>query len=87
MKRQQSLLIQWLRCSLVTCLGFTAIYLCLPAIFLLLRLPSFALGNGAFWLLRWQNDATGSGLQFNLVPLFILAILIGFVTVLIRDRR
>jgi hypothetical protein len=87
MKRQQSFLMRWLRWSIATCLGLIAIYLCLPAIFLLLRQPSFAIGNGAFWLLRWQNDVTGSGLQVNLMPLFALAILIGFMTTVMSDRR
>lgn len=87
MNRQRSFLVRWLRWSLATCLGFIAIYLCLPMIFLLLRLPSFAIGNGALWLLRWQNDGTGSSLQFNLVPLLILATLLGLTTTVMSDRR
>lgn len=79
MKQQQSKFITALKLGIVTFLGLLTIYLGLPALLLLLRVPSFVLGNESVWILRWQNDATRSGIEFNLLPLIIVAIAVGFI--------
>ena len=86
MKRTRANLTTWLRLSLATFLGLIAINLGLSALFLLLQIPSFAIGNDALWILRWKNDATGSGIQFNLLLLFIIAIAVGLIAVLIKNK-
>lgn len=90
MKSIKSNLKTWLSLSAATFLVLIAINLGLPALFLILRVPSFEVGSGALWILRWQNDVSGSGIQFNLVPLLVVAIVIGLLGLLIklqRDRR
>jgi membrane-bound metal-dependent hydrolase YbcI (DUF457 family) len=59
----------------------------LPAILLLLDLPSLTIGDNALWILRWKNDADGSGITFNLIPLLVTALLIGLFGFLIQRLR
>jgi NhaP-type Na+/H+ and K+/H+ antiporter len=56
MKRVEPKLIAWLRLSIATFLGLVAINLGLPALLLLLQIPSFVIGGDELWLLQWQND-------------------------------
>ncbi len=56
------------------------------ALFLILRVSSLQIGNGTLWILRWQNDASGSGIRFNLVPLLMIAIIVGEQRWLIKLR-
>lgn len=86
MKRIESNLKTWLSLTVVTFLTLIAVFLGLPALFLILRLPSFEIGDGALWILRWQNDASGSGIRFNLVPLLIIAIVVGSLGLLLKLR-
>jgi hypothetical protein len=55
-----------LRLSVATFLLLILIHLALPALFLLLRIPSFEVDDPV-WILPWQNDETGSGIRFNLL--------------------
>lgn len=68
----------WFGSSLAVFLLLLLIHLALPLLFVLFRVPSFALGRQGS-LLRWQNDATGSGIQFNLLLLFVVAVVLGFI--------
>jgi hypothetical protein len=86
MNQQRTKFITALKLAIVTFLGLLAIYLGLPALFLLLRVPSFALGNESMWILRWQNDATQSGIEFNLLPLIIVAIAVSFIRYTLQRR-
>jgi hypothetical protein len=74
MKRFKPNLKTWLSFTIVTFLTLMVVFLGLPALFLILRVPSFAIGDGSLWILRWQNDAGGFGIRFNLVPLLIIAV-------------
>ena len=77
----------WLRLTTVAFVILVVIFLALPLLFLLLRIPSFEIGKGALWLLRWQNDSSGNGIEFNLVPLLIVAVIVGVLGVLVKLRR
>jgi hypothetical protein len=76
----------WLGLSVATFLLLILIHLGLPALFLFLDVPSFSIGE-EWWLLRWQNDETGSEIQFNLMFLFVISVVIGFISLLVRIRR
>lgn len=73
--------------SVSTFLLLLLVYLALPALFLLLRIPSFTIGSEPFWLLRWNNTTDGSGIQFNLLPLIAIALLVGLVGLFIKQQR
>ncbi|MEA5505746.1 hypothetical protein VB735_22065 [Halotia wernerae UHCC 0503] len=75
----------WLSLSAITFLILIIIFLGLPALLLLLRVPSFAIGEGALWILRWKNEADGSGISFNLLPLLIIALVVGLAKILMRN--
>lgn len=60
------------------------IHIALPAVFLLFRVPSFAIGADPIWLMRWSNTARGFGIQFNLLLLIAIALLIGFIRFWLR---
>ena len=76
----------WLGLSVATFLLLVLIHLALPAIFLILQVPSISLGRGG-WILRWQNEATGSGLQFNLLFLLAIAIVLSLILTILRTRK
>jgi hypothetical protein len=76
----------FLSLSIGTFLLLFLIQIALPAVFLLLQVPSFALGSDPFWLIRWNNTASGSGIQFNVLFLVAIALLAGSVGVL-SDRH
>ena len=77
----------WLRLTAVAFVILVVIFLALPLLFLLLRIPSFEIGQGVLWLVRWQNDSSGNGIEFNLVPLLIVAAIVGVLGVLVKLRR
>jgi hypothetical protein len=77
----------FLSLSLGAFLLLLLINIALPALLLLLQVPSFAIGNESFWLLRWNNTADGFGIQFNVLPLLVVAILVGLVGLLVKQRR
>lgn len=90
MNSTKSKLKTWLSLTVGTFLLLIAVFLGLPALFLILRVPSFEIGDGVLWILRWQNDANGSGIRFNLVPLLIIALVVGLLGLLVKlrsDRR
>ncbi|NJK54235.1 MAG: hypothetical protein HC936_18300 [Leptolyngbyaceae cyanobacterium SU_3_3] len=76
----------FLRLSVGTFLLLLLIKIALPAMFLLLRVPSFEIGTEPFWLIRWNNTTDGSGVQFNVLPLIAIAILTGLLGLLIKRR-
>jgi hypothetical protein len=59
----------------------------LPALLLLLRVPSFAIGSNSFWLLRRDNTDQGFGIQFNVLPLLAIAIIVGLVGLIVNQRQ
>ncbi|WP_216087047.1 hypothetical protein [Stanieria cyanosphaera] len=63
------------------------IFSALPAILLFFKVPSFAFGEGVWWILRWKNETTGSGISFNLYILICLAMAIGLLGLLWRSRH
>lgn len=77
----------WLRLTTVAFVVLVVIFLALPLLFLLLRIPSFEIGKGVLWLVRWQNNSSGNGIEFNLVPLLIVAAIVGVLGVLVKLRR
>lgn len=55
----------------------------------MLEVPSFIIGNNNFWILRWQNTATGFSLGFNWISVLIMIItlcFLGFVVNLVQRR-
>lgn len=77
----------FLSLSVSTFLVLLLLNLALPALLLLLQLPSFTIGSEPFWLLRWNNTADASGVQFNLLPLIAIALLVGLVGLFINQQR
>ncbi|HEY9850996.1 MAG TPA: hypothetical protein V6D28_16125 [Leptolyngbyaceae cyanobacterium] len=78
---------KWLSLSLATFLLLILINLGLPAIFLVLQVPSFSIGNETWWVLEWSNTASGSGIRFNLPFLLAIAVLIALLTLFLKSRR
>ncbi|NJL83189.1 MAG: hypothetical protein HC890_09980 [Chloroflexaceae bacterium] len=79
MKSDRNLkILKFLGITMLTFLLLILVFMGLPAILLLLQVPSFKLGEGIFWLARWQNETEGSSIKFNLVLLFLIAIVVGF---------
>lgn len=87
MSRSRSKLKTWMSLSLIAFLTSVVVVSGLPGLFLFLGISSFELGNGPLWLLRWTNDENGSGIVFNLLPLIIIAAILGLLGLLIRLRR
>jgi len=77
----------FLRLSVETFLVLLLIHLALPALFLALQIPAFSVGLVDTWILRWQNDASGSGIQFNVLFLLGVALLVGLILGLMKSRR
>lgn len=77
---QSSKLKRFVTISLVTFLGLIAVNLGLPALLLLVDAPSFSIGEGPLWILRWRNEVDGSGLEFHLFPLLIVALVVGLLS-------
>lgn len=87
MRDSESNLKTWLGLTVVTFLMLIVILLGLPALFLIFSVPSFAIGEGSFWVLRWQNDATGFRIQFNIIPLLIISLFVGVVGLWRKRKR
>lgn len=73
--------------SVGTFLILLLINIALPAVFLILRVPSFTIGTDPFWRIRWSNTTEGSSIQFNLLPLIAIAIIVGLVGFIVKQRR
>ncbi|MDM9385505.1 DUF3267 domain-containing protein [Chlorogloeopsis sp. ULAP01] len=82
--KTRSVLGAWGNITLIVLMVFLIGSFLLPLIFNILQVPSFMLGTDAFWLIRWQNDATGFGLTFNLVSLLLIAAGIGILGILVQ---
>ncbi|MGG6239560.1 hypothetical protein ACQ4N7_13110 [Nodosilinea sp. AN01ver1] len=87
MTRFKANLKTWLRLTAAAFVLLVVIFLALPLLFLLLRIPSFAIGEGSLWLMRWQNNPSGNGIEFNLGFLLIAAVMVGLLGVLVKLRR
>ncbi|MFB2876788.1 hypothetical protein [Floridanema aerugineum] len=77
---------KWLILSLSIFLLLILINLGLPAIFLLMRVPSFTIGNNNFWIMEWSNTASGTSIRFNLMFLLAIAVVIALVRLLFKLR-
>lgn len=77
---------KWLILSLSTFLLLILINLGLPAIFLLMKVPSFTIGNNSFWFMEWSNTASGTSIRFNLMFLLVIAIVIALLRLLLKLR-
>jgi hypothetical protein len=86
MRKAKTKLKYFLGLSLGSLLMLILIFSALPAILLLFKVPSFTFGEGVWWILRWKNETTGSGISFNLYILICLAITIGLLGLLWRSR-
>lgn len=73
-------MVQFLKTFLLTLLVLGLVFAALPALLQLLDAPSFAVGGEPVVLLSWRNEASGTQIQFNTVPLILLAGLVGLVT-------
>jgi hypothetical protein len=62
---------------------FLASFLLMP-IFQILQVPSFVLGTDTFWIMRWQNNAQGFGIAFNLLSILAIAAFLGLVGILVK---
>lgn len=87
MRQVNSQLKTWLGITITTFLMLIIICTGIPAILIILRVPSFEIGEGVFWILRWQNNAAGSGISFNLLALLIIACLVGLLGLFLRRNR
>lgn len=87
MNNKKSKFKAWLSLCSITFLTLILIFLGIPALLLIFGVPSFEIGEGAFWILRWQNNADGSGISFNLVALLIIAFFIGSISLVFRVKR
>lgn len=71
-----------LKITLFVFLLLSVVSLLLLALFAILQIPSFAIGNDTFWLLRWQYQrAAKFAIIFNPLSLFLIASLIASVRV------
>lgn len=86
MNRKSTNLKTFLALSVGTFLLLLLINIALPGLFLLFQVPSFAIGSEQFWLLRWQNDANESRIQFNLLPILTIAILVALIGAFMKKR-
>ncbi len=77
-EHRQSQAGRFLHISVLTFLTLILCFFGLPAILLLLQIPSFKLQWGLLELMRWQNNVEGSAIHFNLLPLLVIALGAGF---------
>ncbi|MBF2014071.1 MAG: hypothetical protein IGS23_02420 [Rivularia sp. T60_A2020_040] len=80
MRNINSKLKTWLGITISAFLLLVVICLGMAGLFLLLRVPSFEIGESYFWVLRWKNNPDGSGISFNIFALMIIACFIGLVS-------
>ncbi|MEB3211348.1 MAG: hypothetical protein VKL39_08330 [Leptolyngbyaceae bacterium] len=72
--------------TLLTFVIIVLIHTGLPLLLLVFNVPSFEVGDRWWWLLQWQNDAEGFAIRFNLVPIIIVAIACGLLSLLVNRR-
>lgn len=77
----------WVRLTLVTFVLLIVIHLALPALLLLLQIPSFFLGNETLWIVRWENTSSRTGIEFNMMALLAIALVVGGLGVLLRFKK
>lgn len=77
----------WVHLTLLTFLLLVVVHIALPALFLLLNVSSFAIGRESFWLLRWENTSSQTGITFNMVPLLAIAAIVGLLGVLLQHFK
>jgi hypothetical protein len=74
---------KFLSISILTFLVLVIVSTGLPAFLLVLNVPSFELGDGSFQILSWQNTEDSTAISFNLLPLFVVAVLVGAFNILV----
>lgn len=74
-------MVRFLQIFLATFVTLGLVAIALPALLLVFDIPSFQIGvgDGPFSLLEWRNEADGTGIQFGLLPLALLALVVGLV--------
>ncbi|MFQ4134843.1 hypothetical protein PGN35_000830 [Nodosilinea sp. PGN35] len=70
---------QFLKVFLATLLTLGLLFLALPALLQLADVPSFRLGDGWLLVLAWRNEAEGTGIEFGVLPLGILALAVALI--------
>ena len=64
---------------LTTLLLLMLVFVALPALLKLIDVNSFRLGDGVLLVLDWRNDSDGSRITFGVLPLVLLAIVVGLI--------
>jgi hypothetical protein len=49
--------------------------------------PSFQIGTEDWWIARWQNDAQGSGISFNILLFMAIAVAVGLYGALRANQK
>ncbi|NJM73444.1 MAG: DUF3267 domain-containing protein [Scytonema sp. RU_4_4] len=82
--KARSALWVWVNATLIVLMVlFLGSFLLVP-IFQILQVPSFVLGTDTFWIMRWQNNAQGFGIGFNLLSVLAIAAFFGLVGILVK---
>jgi hypothetical protein len=84
-RSKYQIFLSWLKTTLPTFVGLTAIILLLLVCLKIFQVPSFVIGNDRFWLLRWQYEQNKTNsIAFNPLTLFFIASAIGIVGVYLK---
>jgi hypothetical protein len=84
-QKNYRLFLAWLKITLPTFVGLSAIILLLLVLFTIIQIPSFVIGNDTFWLLRWRYEKNDNfSIAFNPFLLFGIASMIGFVGIYLK---
>jgi len=75
--RNKTTLVKFLGVGCLTLLMLMIISAALPALLLSFQVPSFQIGTEDWWIARWQNDAQGSGIGFNILLFMAVAVAVG----------
>ncbi|NDJ22253.1 hypothetical protein GS682_11535 [Nostoc sp. B(2019)] len=77
-----------LKTTLSAFLLLSAIALLLLALFTILKVPSFVIGNDTLWLLRWRYEPDASYvIAFNSWFLFAIAAVVGFIGLWLKKPK
>jgi len=74
----------WLNMSLMVFMLLIVISFLLPVVLEIFHVPSFVVGTDDLWILRWENNARGFGIVFNLLPLLLVPV-IGLLGLLVKS--
>ncbi|PSR15957.1 hypothetical protein C8255_20410 [filamentous cyanobacterium CCP3] len=79
-------MVRFLKIFFLTLVTIFLLFTALPAVLQILNTPSFALGSEPFMWLSWRNEADGTGIRFNVLPLILLAFAIGLFSTWLPQR-